>query len=89
VHVVGDPERLRVRGQVEPAEVPTEVDSVPLDLLADLVNGAVNGARGMHRDDLAAAARAGRTVKRAEPELSAGELTHLLGRRMARRLKGR
>jgi hypothetical protein len=89
VHVVGDPERLRVRGQVEPAEVPTEVDSVPLDLLADLVSGAVNGARGMHRDDLAAAARAGRTVKRAEPELSAGELTHLLGRRMARRLRGR
>ena len=86
VRVLGDPETLRVRGRVAPADVPEDVDSVPLDLVADLVSGTVKGVQGMYRDDLAASDRAESAPRSAE-ELSAGELTRLLGRRVARRLR--
>lgn len=84
VRVIGDPERLRIRGRVQAAEVPAVVDSVPLDLLADVVRGVVHGARGMHRND----APAPRPARSAD-ELSSRELTRLLGSRLARRLRRR
>jgi hypothetical protein len=80
VRVVGDPDRLRIAGRVQPADVPPEVDSVPLDLLADLVRGAVDGAHGMHRDE--AAARGARPPSEAPSPSS----IRLLGRRVGRRL---
>jgi hypothetical protein len=75
VHVVGDPDRLRIRGRVEPADVPAEVGSVPLDLLAELVRGAVDGAHGMHRDETAARAAEG-------PPAQSPSLIRLLARRL-------
>jgi hypothetical protein len=83
VRVVGDPDRLRIRGLVQPADVPAEVDSVPLDLLADLVRGAVDGAHGMHRDEAAARAE-GPPASSSPPGASP---IHRLGRRLG--LRGR
>jgi hypothetical protein len=87
VRVIGDPGRLRVRDGVESAEVPEAVQGVSLDLLADLVSGAVAGSRGMHRDDLKAAAKADRKAApgRRREELPTRELVRLLARRAVRR----
>lgn len=87
VRVIGDPERLRVRDRVEPADVPADVESVPLDLVADLVSGAVEGLRGMQRDDLASAARAQSVpAPSRSDDLSTRDLVRALGDRVARRL---
>ena len=81
VHVLGDPERLRVRGVVEPTPLPPEVDSVSLDLLADIVSGVRAGsARSERRPAPQADVRAQRD------NLGARQLLQLLGRRLANRL---
>jgi len=57
VKVIGDPEHLRVADRAQPAEVPEDVKTVPLDLLADMVRGTIEGARAMHRRELRATQR--------------------------------
>jgi hypothetical protein len=80
-HVVGDPERLRVRGVVAPTLLPPEVDSVGLDLLADIVSGVRAGS-------LQQRTRPGlRTDVRAQRDsLGARQLLQQLGRRLAMRV---
>jgi hypothetical protein len=67
VHIVGDPAQLLVSEHSRPAELPPDVDSVPLDLLADLVHGAVDGARAMHQRDLRASERQARGLEADRP----------------------
>jgi hypothetical protein len=80
VHVVGDPERLRVRGQVEPAPLPPEVESVSLDLLAGIVSGVRAGSTQPRRPAPHVDVRAQRD------NLGGRQLLHLLARRFVTRL---
>jgi hypothetical protein len=75
--VIGDPERLRVRGQVDPVPLPDDVDSVGLDLLADIVSAVRTGARSP-----APAARVDVAAQR--DNLGGRQLLQLLARRAAR-----
>jgi hypothetical protein len=81
VHVIGDPERLRVRGQVEPVPLPPEVDSVSLDLLAEIVSGVRVGSARQRQQP---APRVDVTTQR--DNLGARQLLQLLARRLAMRL---
>ena len=83
VRIVGDPEDLRVSRHSGPAAPPADVESVPLDVLVEMVRGAVDGARALHRRELRAATR--RTSGAAD-ELSGRQLVRLLARRAARRV---
>jgi hypothetical protein len=81
VHVVGDPERLRVRGQVDPTPLPPEVESVGLDLLADIVSGVRAGSsRSAQRP------RPQPDVRAQRDNLGARQLLQLLARRVATRV---
>ena len=82
VRVIGDPERLRIAGRVEPVEPPAPVETVPLDLLADVVGGAREGAGKLRGDERRAATRESRRVA---DEQSSRELVGLLGRRLGAR----
>jgi hypothetical protein len=85
--VIGDPANLLLRGNVEPAELPASIETIPLDLLADLVAGAVDGAGSLHRREMRAAVR--RAEKSGDdPEVSGRELLRMLGKRGAKRLRG-
>lgn len=79
VRVLGDPERLRVRGRVEPVEPPPVVEAVSLDLLADVVSGTRTGAEKLRAARERAAARQAQAATRTEP--SGRELLALLARR--------
>jgi hypothetical protein len=80
VQVIGDPERLRVRGQVAPVAVPPEVTSVDLDLLADVVSGVRGGSARLRR------ARRPVNVREQRDALGGRQLLQLLARRTASRL---
>jgi len=84
VRVIGDPERLRITGRVEPVEPPPAVEAVPLDLLADVVSGARRGAEKLRRTEKRAAAR---ESERLAADQSSRELVGLLGRRARARLR--
>lgn len=86
VRVIGDPERLRIRGRVEPVEPPAAVETIPLDLLADIVSGARAGAEKMRRAEQLSAARRSRREAR---DASSRQLISLLGRRVGRRIGSR
>lgn len=81
--VIGDPERVRVRGQVGPVVLPEEIAAVDLDVLADVVSGFRTGARRMKARKLA-----GRVpdVSQQRDELGGRQLLQLLARRTATRL---
>ena len=81
VRVIGDPERLRVADVARPAELPAPVDAVPLDLMAAMVQGAVDGARALHRREL----REARRSAAAPEDLDGRRLLRLLAGRVARR----
>jgi hypothetical protein len=84
VRIIGDTEHLRIRGRVTPVQAPAPVETVPLDLLADIVSGARAGS-----EKLRAAARdkAARQVQRAARRDPSGrELVGLLARRTRRRI---
>ncbi|MBW8752018.1 MAG: hypothetical protein JF565_11415 [Propionibacteriales bacterium] len=81
VHVVGDPERLRVRGQVEPVPLPPDVDSVSLDLLADIVSGVRAGSAHLRRRS-----RPEVDVHAQRDNLGGRQLLQLIARRAALRL---
>jgi hypothetical protein len=91
VRVIGDPERLRVSTHAEPAPPPPAVDSVPVDLLVDMVQGAVDGARSLHAGEARKAVRSTRRATRraAIEQLDGRQLLRLLRDRTARRLKRR
>lgn len=84
VNVVGDPDRLRIRETVAPADVPPPLTSVPLDLLGRVVRGAVDGSASLHRRELRAAVR----QARAESHPSGRELVRMLGARVLHRFRG-
>jgi hypothetical protein len=86
VHVIGDPERLRIRGRVTPVEPPTEVETVSLALLTDVVSGAVAGSERLHQTELKRALRQVRPAPTADA-LSGRELAGLLRSRVGRRLR--
>lgn len=88
VNVVGDPTKLLLRGQVEPADLPAEIEAVPLDMIADIVSGAVAGTEALHRQELKAARRAAKG-RDGQPDLSGRELVKLLGKRASKRLGGK
>jgi hypothetical protein len=80
--VVGDPESLRLRGRVEPVDVPEEITDIDLDLLADAVSGLRAGSlrmRPRHPVD----------VQGIRDELGGRQLLQLLARRTAARVRGR
>ena len=79
-HVIGDPERLRVRDVAEPTPVAPETDQVSLDLLADVVSGLRAGSQRMRP--------AGRQVdvRLIRDQLGGRQLLQLLARRTAARL---
>jgi hypothetical protein len=79
--VIGDPERLRVRGQVEPVTLPDEITAVDLDVLADVVSGFRAGSARMHARRAAAS-----RVRAQRDELGGRQLLQLLARRTAARL---
>lgn len=85
VNVIGDPERLLVRGNAEPAPLPPTVEVIPLDLLAEIVMGALEGAASLHRRELKAELRRARREARASATPSAREALGVLAQR-ARRL---
>ena len=82
VTVIGDPDRLRIRGQLEPVEPPPAVETVPLDLLADIVSGTRTGAAKLRAAEERRADRAARQAVRSQ---SGRELVGQLGRRLGRR----
>jgi hypothetical protein len=84
VRVIGDPERLRIRGHVHPVEPPAAVHTVSLDLLADVVSGARTGAEKQRRAEQRSAAR---TSRRELRQVSGRQLAGLLGRRIGRRMR--
>ncbi|RNL62230.1 hypothetical protein EFK50_10600 [Nocardioides marmoriginsengisoli] len=84
VRVVGDPSRLLLRGNVEPAELPAEITEISLDLLADVVRGAVDGSQSLAAMESRQASRARKSPAK---ELGGRELVRLLGGRVARRLR--
>jgi hypothetical protein len=63
VTVVGDPDRLRTRGRVDPDDDPAPVERISLDLLGNVVTGAVTGALELQQRTL----RAERRTIRAAP----------------------
>lgn len=80
--VIGDPERLRVRGQVEPVSLPEGIAAVDLDVLADVVSGLRTGSTRMK-----ARKAAGSTdVRQQRDDLGGRQLLQLLARRTAARL---
>lgn len=87
VNVIGDPSQLLLHGKVEPAELPAPLDVVPIDLIADLVRGAVDGTESLQRQQL----RAARTAKRSASvdQLSGRELLDALAHRVGSRLRRR
>lgn len=80
VRVVGDPERLRIRGKVEAVPVPAPVESIGLDLLADVVRGVRVG-----HDHLREQPRGRVDVTAQRDSLGARQLAQLLARRVANR----
>jgi hypothetical protein len=82
VRVHGDPERLRVSVLAQPALLPQPVETVPLDLLATMVQGAVDGARALNRREL----REARRTAAAPENLDGRRLIRLLAGRVARRI---
>lgn len=84
VQVVGDPDRLRLRGAVEPAAVPDAVDQLPVDLVTEMVRGAVEGAETLHRRELREALR---QARKSDSEPGGRELVRMLGKRAAKRLR--
>jgi hypothetical protein len=84
VRVLGDVERLRVGAVAQPFELPPPVESVPLDLLAAMVQGTVEGARALHRRELREARR-GTSRPEAAETLDGRRLLRLLAGRVARR----
>ncbi|RNM16737.1 hypothetical protein EFL26_04270 [Nocardioides pocheonensis] len=83
VNVVGDPDRLRVRGQVEPVDLPDEITAVDLDVLADVVSGLRTAAKRMKARTLAGPAA---DVRGQRDDLGGRQLLQLLARRTAARL---
>lgn len=83
--VVGDPDRLLLRGRVEPAELPEPLDAVPLDLLPHVMAGAVDGTRSLVRREQRAAGKPSQNPE----DLSARELLALMRGKVARRLRRR
>jgi hypothetical protein len=79
--VIGDPERLRVRGQVQPVADPDEITSVGLDVLADVVSGVRAGSARTRRPQPA--------VGELRDDLGGRQLLQLLARRTAARIRGR
>jgi hypothetical protein len=86
VGVIGDPEQLRVRGQVEPVTLPDEVTTVDLDVLADVVSGFHTGSTRMRERAKPGTPTAGADVRRHRDELGGRQLLQLLARRTASRL---
>jgi hypothetical protein len=82
VRIAGDPETLRIRGHVEPVDLPDPVAAVSLDLFADVVSGTRSGLAKLQarRRTRAAAPRAG-----VGDEASGRQLAEELGRRVRRR----
>jgi hypothetical protein len=80
-HVVGDPERLRVRGHITPVPLPPDVDAVSLDLLADVVSGVRAGSAHLGRRS-----RPGVDVQAQRDNLGTRQLLQLIARRAAGRL---
>jgi hypothetical protein len=84
--VIGDPERVRVRGRVEPVTLPEDVRAVDLDVLADVVSGLRSGAERLRaRPGL----RGPADVRRQRDDLGGRQLLQLLARRTASRLRVR
>lgn len=86
VNLVGDPARLLLEGNVEPAELPENPDTVPIDLIADLVAGAVDGTESLHRRELRNALRSTASAGGAG-QLSGRDLVKMLGGKVGRRLR--
>ena len=84
VRVIGDPEVLRVTEQMV-ADLPPGVESVPVDLLLDVVQGAVDGAAELRRRELRSLRRQVRSAQ-ADDQPPATGLLHRLARRTAGRL---
>lgn len=84
VRVIGDPEVLRVSEQMV-ADLPPGVESVAVDLLLDVVQGAVDGAAELRRRELRSLRRKLRRTK-APVEPSTADLLRRLVRRTAARL---
>jgi hypothetical protein len=80
--VIGDPETLRLRGRVEPAETPAEVTEVDLDLLADLVSGLRSGSVRLRPP-------AEVEVELLRDDLEGRRLLHLLAGRVVARFRRR
>jgi hypothetical protein len=78
--VIGDHERLRVRGQVQSVPLPSEVDAVNLDLLADIVSGVRAGS--VHLSER----RPNVDVRTQAENLGGRQLLQLIARRATRRL---
>lgn len=85
--VIGDPSRLLLPGNAEPAELPETPESIPLDVVADLVSGAVEGTESLHRRDMRAAVRKARKEGTAD-ELSGRELVRVLSKKAKKRIRG-
>ena len=81
VHVVGDPENLRVRGRVEPTPVPPDVESIGLDVLADIVSGVRAGSARVRERSVPPV-----EVQLQRDSLGARQLLQLLARRFALRV---
>lgn len=81
VHVVGDPETLRVRGRVEPTPVPPAVESIGLDVLADIVSGVRAGSARVRERSVPPV-----DVQLQRDSLGARQLLQLLARRFALRV---
>jgi hypothetical protein len=84
VRVIGDPERLRIRGRVEPVEPPEPVEAIPLDLLADLVSGTRMGAAKLLAAERRQATRRARTMAR---DRTGRQLVGELGRKVAQKVR--
>jgi len=81
VHVVGDPEQLRVRGRVTSVPLPPDVDAVSLDLLADVVSGVRAGSAHLRRRS-----RPKVDVREQRDNLGGRQLLQLIARRAVGRL---
>jgi hypothetical protein len=84
VRVIGDTEVLRVTEQMV-ADLPPGVESVPVDLLLDVVQGAVDGAAELRRRELRSLRRKLRRST-ASVEPSTTDLLRQLARRTTARL---
>jgi hypothetical protein len=92
VHVVGDPESLRIRDIVAPVEECGTVDTVSIELLANVVEGAIAGGFDLQKRTVRkrmAQRRAAqkRPATRDLSELTSRELAGLLRRRVTSRLR--